>query len=112
MSWVESGRPWGERAADWAYLVRAARRGRADARRRRAGVRWPGTAQVINEFPDLDLAVRALAAAGPSWPALRHAGQDRFAEAMRAALRPLYTESLGVRIVLEFGWVIGTVPSA
>jgi hypothetical protein len=31
---------------------------------------------------------------------------------MRAALRPLYTESLGVRIVSEFGWVIGTVPSA
>jgi hypothetical protein len=37
-----------------------------------------GTVQVINEFPDLDLAVRALAAAGPSWPALHHAGQDRF----------------------------------
>jgi SAM-dependent methyltransferase len=50
--------------------------------------------------------------AGPSWPPLQHARQDRFAEAMRAALRPLYTESLGVRIVSEFGWVIGTVPSA
>ena len=30
-----------------------------------------GTAQVINEWPDLDLAVRALAASGPSWPALQ-----------------------------------------
>jgi hypothetical protein len=71
-----------------------------------------GTAQAISEFPDLDLAVRALAAAGPSWPALKHAGHDRFAEAMREALSPLYTEGLGVRIVSEFGWVIGTVPGA
>jgi len=71
-----------------------------------------GAAQVINEFPDLDLAVRALVAVGPSWPAVQHAGQDRFAEAMREALSPLYAEGLGVRIVSEFGWVIGTVPSA
>ena len=71
-----------------------------------------GTAQVINEFPDLDLALRALAAAGPSWPALHRVGQDRFAEAMREALSPLYAEGLGVRIVSEFGWVIGTVPTA
>lgn len=71
-----------------------------------------GAAQVINEFPDLDLAVRALVAAGPSWPALQHAGQDRFTEAMCEALRPLYVEGLGVRIVSEFGWIIGTVPTA
>jgi hypothetical protein len=71
-----------------------------------------GAAQVINEFPDLDLAVRALAAAGPSWPALKHGGQDRFAEAMPETLSPLYAEGLGVRIVSELGWVIGTVPSA
>lgn len=69
-----------------------------------------GSAQVICEFPDLDLAVRALAAAGPSWPALQHAGYERFAETMRAALHPLYTERLGVRIVSEFGWIIGEVP--
>ena len=71
-----------------------------------------GTAQVINELPDLDLAVRALAAAGPSWPALRHAGPDRFAAALREALRPLYAEETGVRIVSEFGWIISRVPGA
>ena len=71
-----------------------------------------GTAKAINELPDLDLTVRALAAAGPSWPALQHAGPDRFAEAMREALRPLYVEGLGVRIVSEFGWIIGKVPAA
>ena len=71
-----------------------------------------GAAQVINEFPDLDLALRALAAAGPSWPALHHVGQDRFAEAMREALSPLYAGGLGVRIVSEFGWILGRVPGA
>lgn len=69
-----------------------------------------GAAQVILELPDLDLTVRALAAAGPSWPALQHAGYDRFADAMRAAMSPLYIEGTGVRIISEFGWVIGQVP--
>jgi hypothetical protein len=69
-----------------------------------------GTAEVVSELPDLDLAVRALAAAGPSWPALNHAGHDQFAQTMREALRPLYVEGLGVRIVSEFGWIIGQVP--
>ncbi len=71
-----------------------------------------GTAEAIYELPDLDLAVRALAAAGPSWPALQNVGYDRFAQAMRQALRPLYTEGLGVRIVSEFGWIVGKVPGA
>jgi hypothetical protein len=31
---------------------------------------------------------------------------------MREALSPLHAEGLGVRIVSEFGWVIGTVPTA
>jgi SAM-dependent methyltransferase len=71
-----------------------------------------GATRVVNEWPDLDLAVRALAAAGPSWPALQAAGYDRFAEALREAIRPLWTEGLGVRIVSEFGWVMGRVPDA
>ena len=71
-----------------------------------------GTAEAILELPDLDLAVRGLAAAGPSWPALQHVGYDRFAQAVREALRPLYDEGRGVRIVSEFGWIIGKVPAA
>jgi hypothetical protein len=31
---------------------------------------------------------------------------------MREALRPLYEESFGLRIVSEFGWIIGKVPGA
>jgi len=71
-----------------------------------------GAAPAILEMPDLDLAVRALAAAGPAWPALQHAGYDRFADTVREALRPLYTEGLGVRIISEFGWIVGQVPAA
>ncbi len=71
-----------------------------------------GTAQVVNEWPDLDLAVRAAASAGPSWPALQEVGYERFAVAVREAIRPLYTEGLGVRITSEFGWIIGRVPGA
>jgi SAM-dependent methyltransferase len=62
-----------------------------------------GTAQVINEWPDLDLAARALASAGPSWPALRRAGYDCFAEAIREAISPMYTPGLGVRIISASG---------
>jgi SAM-dependent methyltransferase len=71
-----------------------------------------GTAQVINEYPDLDLAVRALASGGPAWPALQAVGYDRFAEVIREAIRPLCTEGLGVRIVSEFGWIVGRDPGA
>jgi ubiquinone/menaquinone biosynthesis C-methylase UbiE len=71
-----------------------------------------GTAQVVNEWPDLDLATRALASAGPSWPAMQSVGYDRFAEAIREAIRPLCAEGLGVRIISEFGWVMGRVSGA
>jgi SAM-dependent methyltransferase len=69
-----------------------------------------GSAQVINEFPDLDLTVRALAAGGPSWPAIQNVGYDKFAAAVYEAVRPLYVDGTGVRIVSEFGWIIGKVP--
>jgi nucleotide-binding universal stress UspA family protein len=32
------------------------------------------------------------------------------AEAIREAIRLLYTEGLGVRIISEFGWILGTGP--
>jgi len=49
------------------------------------------TAQVVNERPDLDLAARALASGGPSWPALQAVDYDRFAKAIREATGPLCT---------------------
>jgi SAM-dependent methyltransferase len=69
-----------------------------------------GRVQVVIELPDVDLTVRALVASGPSWPAIQNVGYDRFAEALREALRPLYAEGTGVRIISEFGWIVGRVP--
>ena len=42
MGWVESGRAWGERAADWAYLIEPYARGANDALFDRTSV-GPGT---------------------------------------------------------------------
>ena len=70
-----------------------------------------GAAPVVNELPDLDLAVRALVAAGPSWPAIQNVGLEPFTRALREALRPLYADGIGVRIASEFGWIIGKVPA-
>ena len=64
-----------------------------------------GVAQGITEFPDIDTGARALAAAGPSWPAVQAVGLERVVDAIRAAIEPLSTEGLGVRIVSELGWV-------
>lgn len=46
-----------------------------------------GTAHVINECPELDLAVRALAPGGLAWPGVEAVGYDGFAEAMRLRIR-------------------------
>ncbi len=70
-----------------------------------------GRVLAINEFPDCALAARALTAAGPSWPALHAAGEERFVAALTEALRPLHVEGVGVRITSEFGWVLGRVPA-
>jgi hypothetical protein len=43
-------------------------------------------------------------------PAMQAAGYDRFAGRVSEAIRPFYTEGLGVRIVSEFGWIPGRVP--
>src|SRR5580658_8558494 len=39
-----------------------------------------GTVSVVNEWPDTEIAVRALVSAGPSVPAIRAVGLDRFRE--------------------------------
>ena len=81
------------------------------ASKRPAAVAGRGTVQVTIELPDLDLTVRALAASGPSWPAIQNVGYDQFAEALHKAMLPLYLEGIGVRIVSEFGWITGKVPA-
>ena len=64
-----------------------------------------GTITVINEWPDVSTAVRALAAAGPSVPAIEAVGYEAFCSAIAEAVAPSYEDGLGVRITSEFGWV-------
>ena len=49
-----------------------------------------GAVEVVNEWPDLDTAVRALASAGPSIPAIATVGDDAFCGAMRQAIAPFH----------------------
>jgi len=66
-----------------------------------------GTVEVTNEWPDVDTAVRALAAAGPSVPPIEAVGYDNFCDALRDVIAPMNDRDarVGVRISSEFGWV-------
>jgi SAM-dependent methyltransferase len=63
---------------------------------------------VCAEWPDVDTAVRALTAAGPSQPAIEHVGLERFVEELRDAIAPLAIDGVGIRLSNEFGYVTGT----
>jgi SAM-dependent methyltransferase len=69
------------------------------------GVLERGTVNVVNEWPDTSTAVRALAAAGPSVPAIETVGYEAFCEAMREVVSPLCDRDVGVRITSEFCWI-------
>ena len=64
-----------------------------------------GAVTVVNEWPDTDVAVRALAAAGPSAPAIDAVGVDAFCDALREALEPMHVPGVGIRITSELGWI-------
>ncbi len=66
-----------------------------------------GTVEVVNEWPDVDTAVRALAAAGPSVPAIESVGYDRFCGALHDVVAQMFDrgERSGIRVSSELGWV-------
>ncbi|MGH9019907.1 MAG: class I SAM-dependent methyltransferase [Acidimicrobiales bacterium] len=64
-----------------------------------------GAVNVVNEWPDVPTAVRALAAAGPSIPAIEAIGYDAFCRALADAISPLHRPGTGLRVTSEFGWV-------
>ncbi len=64
-----------------------------------------GTVEVTNEWPDVDTAVRALAAAGPAFPAIESVGYETFCNVLRDLVAPLEDADLGVRLTSELGWV-------
>lgn len=68
-----------------------------------------GTVTVVNEWPDVDIAVRALAAAGPSVPAIETVGFDTFCDAMRDVIEPMQAPGVGIRIASQLGWITADV---
>ena len=64
-----------------------------------------GTVDVVSESPDVATAVRAMAAAGPSVPAIEAVGYDEYCRSLSEVIAPLYVDGLGVRTTSEFGWV-------
>lgn len=70
-----------------------------------------GQVNVVNEWPDVATAVRALAAAGPAVPAIEAVGYDQFCTALHEVIAPLHVEGVGVRVSSEFGWVTARVQS-
>jgi SAM-dependent methyltransferase len=67
-----------------------------------------GVVSVWAEWPDADTAVRALIAAGPSWPAIENVGVRKFDEELRKVLAPLEVEGVGIRLSNEFGYITGS----
>lgn len=68
-----------------------------------------GTVDVVNEWPDAATAARALAAAGPSVPAIDTVGYEAFCEALSEVFSSLCDRDLGVRITSELGWIAARV---
>jgi SAM-dependent methyltransferase len=69
-------------------------------------LRERGTVSVVNEWPDTDIAVRALAAAGPAMPAIEAVGREAFCDALREVVEPMHVPGVGVRLTSELGWII------
>jgi ubiquinone/menaquinone biosynthesis C-methylase UbiE len=67
-----------------------------------------GAVDVVNEWPDAATAVRALAAAGPSVPAIGMVGYEAFCEALHEVIAPLCDRNVGVRVASEFGWIVAS----
>jgi SAM-dependent methyltransferase len=64
-----------------------------------------GAVSVVNEWPDVDIAVRALAAAGPSAPAIEAVGLAAFCDALREVIEPMHVPGIGIRVTSELGWI-------
>jgi len=93
-------------------MVNIGRPGMAEQLMTEAGL-LPGTRTSLRlhwEFPDVDLAVRALASTGPAYLAIQHVGEEAFIASARQAAAGLYVEGVGVRAEVELQFLVGVVP--
>jgi hypothetical protein len=73
----------------------------------------PGTRTSLRlhwEFPDIELAARALASIGPAYLAVQHVGEEAFMASARQAAAGLYVEGIGVRAEVELQFLVGVAP--
>jgi SAM-dependent methyltransferase len=93
-------------------MVNIGRPGIAEQLMTEAGL-VPGTRTSLRlpwEFPDVELAARALASAGPAYLAIQHVGEEAFMASARQAAAGLYVEGIGVRAEVELQFLVGIVP--
>lgn len=68
--------------------------------------RRSASAPVTHEWPDRDIAIRALLANGPAWAAIDHSGERAVRDAIAHALEPFDDADLGVRLQSQYQYVI------
>lgn len=64
-----------------------------------------GAVDVINEWPDVETAVRAMASAGAAVPAIESIGYDGFCDVLRGIYAPRHEPHLGLRLCSELAWI-------
>ena len=69
-----------------------------------------GRVEVVNEWPDLATAARALASSGPAVPAIENIGYDEFVEELVEVFGEMDDPQVGVRVTSEFGWATARKP--
>jgi ubiquinone/menaquinone biosynthesis C-methylase UbiE len=65
-----------------------------------------GTVESISEWPDPEVAWRAIAAIGPAWTSIEHSGEAAVKAEVLAALEPFSSADTGVRLMSELAYVI------
>jgi SAM-dependent methyltransferase len=95
-------------AGELASLAEVGRPGVAEGMLERAGLTpvERGTVESISEWPDPEVAWRAIAAIGPAWPSIEHSGEAVVKTEVLAALAPFSSADIGVRLVSELAYVI------
>jgi ubiquinone/menaquinone biosynthesis C-methylase UbiE len=65
-----------------------------------------GGVESISEWPDPELAWRAIAAIGPAWPSIEYSGEAAVKAEVLSAIAPFSSADTGVRLSSELAYVI------